>query len=83
MNQRRAVQERIARARAGANTQLAALAAWRAENPDAAVPGLTPGSLRRLTLEAREHLAHDEAQELAALQRADAAPSHLITVEAR
>ena len=82
-NQRRAVQERIAKARAGANTQLAALAAWRAENPDAAVPGLTPAALRRLTLEAREHLTHDEALELAALQRADAAPSLLNTVEAR
>ena len=83
VNQRRAAQERIARARAGANTQLAALAAWRADNPDAAVPGLTPSTLRRLTLEARENLTHDEALELAALQRADAAPSLLNTVEAR
>ena len=61
----------------------AALAAWRADNPDAAVPGLTPGSLRRLTLEARENLTHDEALELAALQRADAAPTLLNTLEAR
>jgi hypothetical protein len=83
VGQRRSVQERIAKARAGANTQLTALAAWRAENPDAAVPGLTAGSLRRLTLEARENLNHDEARELAALQRADAAPSLLNTVEAR
>ena len=82
-NQRRAVQERITKARAGANTQLTALAAWRAENPDAAVPGLTPGALRHLTLEARESLTHDEALELAALQRADAAPTLLNIVEAR
>jgi hypothetical protein len=82
-SQRRSAQERVLKARAGANTQLAALAAWRAENPDAAVPGLTPGALRRLTLEARENLTQDEALELATLQRADAAPTLLNTLEVR
>jgi hypothetical protein len=83
VGQRQAAQQRLLKARAEVNTQLAALETWRAENPDAAVPGLTPGALRRLTLEARENLTHDEALELAALQRADAAPSLLNTVEAR